>query len=307
MPLQIGGPNVGGVNAMQQPGPSFGQALSQSWSNTFAKSTFWGVMRVLANITVIGALVDLVASGIAHWRGTLGQNAHPAQPANVIANLVEEPPVMLEAPPKITTKKELFDFVRLLGKAGQAGHAVENGSTMRVNPDTGIAEQNTLYTYGGLVFRGDSRPPEEIMKSGGFKSKNDLSIPENVLEAQGLALGIGATGQSGVSCSKNLDGVVNYCTKDEKGYVYFVDTSKLGETERAYDMADISMKNGHKQTDETGGEVNITSIPPEAIIGWIIIPNAGTILDEGGDVTRKVLNGLTLGQVHMNPLYGAEV
>ncbi len=305
MPLQVGGPGVGGVNAVQQPGPSFGQALSQSWSNTFAKSTFLGVLRVLANITIIGAVVDLVASGIAHWKGTLGQNAQPAQPANVIANLMEEPPVMLEAPPKITTQKELFDFIRLMGKAGQAGHTLENGSVMRVNPETGLAEKNTLYTYGGLVFRGDSRSMDTLSKSGGFKSRKDLSIAENMLEAQGLGEGIGATGQSGVSCSKRLDGVVPYCTDAEKGYVYIIDTSKLRETERAYDMADISMKNGHKETDETGGEVNITSIPLTAIIGWVEIPTAGTILDSGGDVTKKVLDQLTLNQVRMNPLYVA--
>ena len=89
--------------------------------------------------------------------------------------------------------------------------------------------------------------------------------------------------------------------------MYIVDTTKLGQGNKAYDMADISMKNGFKATDETGGEVNVTDIPPSAIIGWLEIPTAGDILDVGGDVTGRMLDGLKLEQVHMNPLYGVEI
>ena len=158
------------------------------------------------------------------------------------------------------------------------------------------------------MFRGDSREPTDIIEqSGGFKSKRSLSNPENMLEAQGLGQGIGATGQSGVSCAKQLDGVFPYCTTDQVGYVYIVDTTKLGPGNKAYDMADISMRNGFKTRDETGGEVNVTNIPPYAIIGWLEIPTAGDILDGGGDVTSTMLDTLKLEQVHMNPMYGLEV
>ena len=80
MTVQVQGVNVSGVNA-EQPAPSFGAALKQSWSNTFAKSFILGALRVLANLTVVGAAVDLAVSGIAHWRGALGRNAQPEQPA----------------------------------------------------------------------------------------------------------------------------------------------------------------------------------------------------------------------------------
>lgn len=189
-----------------------------------------------------------------------------------------------------------------------AGRTVEDGSVRRSDPVTGTQKDCTLYSYEGLVFRGDSRSPSDIIEGGdGFKSKRDLSAPENMLEAQGLGQGIGATGQSGVSCAKKLDGAFPYCTTGQVGYVYIVDTTRLGPGNKAYDMADISMKNGFKTTDETGGEVNVTSIPPSAIVGWLEIPNAGDILDGLGDTTGRMLDGLRLEQVHMNPLYGVEL
>lgn len=337
MSLEVQGANVGGVN-VEQPAQSFGAALKQSWANTFGKSFFLGALRVLANLTGVGAVVDLAVSGIAHWRGTLGRNAQPEQPARVgtgaLANLEEAPrgvrpeveearaqttqvdpqpvrtePLVAPAPfPKISSELELFDFVLGSERRGSAGRTVEDGSVMRTAPGTGVQKECKLYSYEGLVFRGDSRPPETIIEaSGGFKSKNDLTRPENMLEAQGLGQGIGATGQSGVSCAKKLDGAFPYCTTGQVGYVYIVDTTKLGQGNKAYDMADISMKNGFKATDETGGEVNVTDIPPSAIIGWLEIPTAGDILDAGGDVTGRMLDGLKLEQVHMNPLYGVEI
>ena len=338
MSLEVQGTNVGGVNA-DQPAQSFGAALKQSWSNTFAKSSILGVLRVLANLTIVGAVVDLAVSGIAHWRGTLGRNAQPEQPARVgsgaLAELEEAPrgvhpeveeakvqsprvepqpvrtePLVAPAPfPKISNEMELFDFVLGSERRGPAGRTVEDGSVMRTAPGTGAQQECKLYSYEGLIFRGDSRPPKTIIESnGGFKSKNSLANPQNLLEAQGLSETIGATGQSGVSCAKKLDGAFPYCAYGQtKGYVYIVDTTKLGHGNKAYDMADISMRNGFKATDETGGEVNVTNIPPSAIVGWLEIPNAEDILDGGGDVTGRMLDGLKLEQVHMNPHYRTEL
>lgn len=71
--------------------PSFGEALKQSWSNTFAKSKVLGALRVIANLTVIGAIIDLAASGIAHSLGKLGRNAQPIPPTR-LSQTLDNPP-----------------------------------------------------------------------------------------------------------------------------------------------------------------------------------------------------------------------
>ena len=58
-----------------------------------------------------------------------------------------------------------------------------------------------LFTFKGIVFRGDNRPPKVIQKAGGFRSKNNLSDTKNIQEAQGVGIAKGATGTSGVSCA----------------------------------------------------------------------------------------------------------
>lgn len=308
MPPRVEGTNVMALNPTEAK-PSFGASLKQSWANTFAKSTALGVLRVLASLTVLGAAVDLAVSGIAHWRGTLGKNAQPETPSRVGSNAVGQD----KSPfPKISNAAELFEFMFTLSEKKKVGRTVEvdGPKVRRIDPQTQVQTENKLYTYEGIVFRGDSRTPQTIVEqSGGLKSKNDLRNPANMLEAQGLGLGIGATGQSGVSCSKELYGVLPYCDSGQRdGYVYIIDTSKLGNTERAYDMAGISMGNGHKTVDETGGEVNITNIPESAIIGWIHIPNAETVRAKAEeaheDFDAYLLRTLQPEQVHYNPVYG---
>lgn len=71
------------TTTVQTAPPTFGEALKQSWANTFAKSKALGALRVLANLTVVGALIDLAASGIAHSLGKLGRNAQPVPPTRV--------------------------------------------------------------------------------------------------------------------------------------------------------------------------------------------------------------------------------
>lgn len=66
--------------------PTFGQALKQSWANTFEKSKALGVLRVAANLTIVGALIDLAASGISHAMGRLGRNAQPVPPVRLSQN-----------------------------------------------------------------------------------------------------------------------------------------------------------------------------------------------------------------------------
>ncbi|PTY03429.1 hypothetical protein DB346_05980 [Verrucomicrobia bacterium LW23] len=69
----------GSTGGGQLQSPTFGQALKQSWANTFAQSKALGVLRVAFNLTGVGALIDLAVSGIRHKMGVLGVNAQPTQ------------------------------------------------------------------------------------------------------------------------------------------------------------------------------------------------------------------------------------
>jgi hypothetical protein len=90
----------------------------------------------------------------------------------------------------------------------------------------------------------------------------------------GIYESVGATGQSGVSCAKQFDGAKNYGTT-----MYFIDISKIGPNEQAFDMHATIIANDPTKlnaVDETGGEVNITNIPPKSIIGCMFNrPNGG--------------------------------
>ena len=69
-----------------------------------------------------------------------------------------------------------------------------------------------LFTFKGIVFRGDNRPPKVIQKAGGFRSKNNLSDTKNIQEAQGVGIAKGATATSGVSCADQFTGSTGYFT-----------------------------------------------------------------------------------------------
>ncbi len=142
--------------------------------------------------------------------------------------------------------------------------------------------KNTVTVKSGIVFRGVKESPYSsygnvmTIKNHGFRSYNDLNIDKNAIESSGLGLWnkdlnqyicAGATGKSGVSCAKTFDGAKNYGTT-----IYFIDISKIGATEHAFDMQETMIANKSStvtEFDETGGEINITNIPPQAIIGWM--------------------------------------
>ncbi|MGQ5524681.1 hypothetical protein ACUHMQ_15665 [Chitinimonas sp. PSY-7] len=163
------------------------------------------------------------------------------------------------------------------------------------------SRKDRLFGYQGLVFRGDTRAPHLVAGSDGFDSKKVLHVPVNLLEAQGL-LGpaMGATGQAGVSTAKKLENAFYYCAGMHDGYIYIIDTARLPALEAAYDMAEITIQNGYKKSDETGGEVNVTKIPFAAVVGWITIPNADDVLADGADAMLRTLN---IDWVHFNPHY----
>ena len=88
--------------------------------------------------------------------------------------------------------------------------------------------------------------------------------------------------------------------------MYIIDTARLGEGRQAYDMAAISVRNGYKRQDESGGEVNVTDIPHSAVVGWLEIPDADNLRkgDPDGGVAA-LMDTLAPRYVHFNPQYHA--
>jgi len=156
--------------------------------------------------------------------------------------------------------KQFSDFM----STGKETVVVEAGIACRAIPEM----FNESYTHN---------PNNPLtVQDNGFCSRNDLNTPKNKIEASGIGIynsttgnyeSVGATGQSGVSCAKTFDGAKNYGTT-----MYFIDISKIGGTEKAFDMKATVIANDPTKTnadDATGGEINITNVPPEAIIGYM--------------------------------------
>lgn len=241
--------------------------------------------------------------------------------------------------PKIRSQAEFVTFFRSLSATAQHGYAVEDERA----PDANGQEKRT-FTYQGFVFRSDGRGPGHKTMKRGFTSWNDLSIPENKTEAMGLGVvtdgktgGWGATGRSGVSCAKTVDGAINYLNPG--GTFYVIDTTKLPAGEKAWDMESTLYENGYKERpkapvkhgdeagydmmmrmrgeapepvplDETNGEVNISSIPRSAIIGWVtfkgrkVVDIDGTAHDRLNSMQRRI-DWDEDYTIHFNPDYKA--
>lgn len=137
-----------------------------------------------------------------------------------------------------------------------------------VQDDQGNARY--LYTYSGIIFRSDTREYDVLKKAGGLTSQNDLSIDKHRIESQGImSKGHGATGHSGASCAKDMAGAYNYGEfKTGRNRMYVIDTASLG-AETAYDMSAIVKRNYPLEKDGTGDEINCTSVPLKAILGYI--------------------------------------
>lgn len=208
--------------------------------------------------------------------------------------------------PKITCKKDLISYLKI---CCAPNHTV-NGKVEEIGTATDSeGKEAKLFGFKGIVFRGDKRPPNEILKAGGFKSQQDLNDGKNLQEAQGLGESKGATGKSGVSCAQEFYGATGYFNnynpngddtspylEDHKdgGRLYIIDTTKLDPEDKTYSMKDIVIENKYKKDDETGGEINVTSVPKKAIIGWIrfdyYTPNDMYPGDKDGQ--KKFLNNL---------------
>ena len=160
--------------------------------------------------------------------------------------------------------------------------------------------QARLYHYNGFAFRSDQRRPEELIPSLGMKSQQPLEVEKYRQESQGLDFtsGAGATGKSGVSMAKDLDGCVAYYTR---GGIYIIDTRQLGDGQYAYDLQEIIDSTSHREVD-TGKEVNATDVPYRAIVGWITLPQAlcENVVDEPNN-TKKI--NMLLSYIERNPQY----
>ena len=112
--------------------------------------------------------------------------------------------------------------------------------------------------------------------------------------------GWGATGTSGVSCAKHVDGAVGYV--NETGTFYIIDTTKIPKNEKAWDMESTAYENGYKhrepgskqdetggKQDETGGEVNVSFIPRNAIVGGVYIDMSFNIGDKNNQARLDVI------------------
>lgn len=167
----------------------------------------------------------------------------------------------------VLTKTTLFNKVF-------ADPARQTGEVVRDDGD---------FIWKGLVFRAETRPFSQVLEHGrkapqpvdGFSSRNDLSVSANLLEAKGLGKGLGATGQSGVSCCRTVNQCIGYASVGETGqgcYLYVIDTTKMGANEKAWDMDSVYDAHGGENPDKTGAEVNASSVRKEAVMGWIKVP-----------------------------------
>ncbi len=117
----------------------------------------------------------------------------------------------------------------------------------------------------------------------------------------------GITGESGVSTAKTIDGCIQY--RHGKCSLYVIDTSKLPPGEKAWDMESTLYRNGYREKhggiDETTGEVNVSSIPKSAIVGWVEIDDGaafGDIKDNG----KRLEHVQTHGRFVFNAEYKAD-
>ncbi|MBR1589138.1 MAG: hypothetical protein IJ658_12530, partial [Kiritimatiellae bacterium] len=207
------------------------------------------------------------------------QNVNAPQDVNAPQN-VNAPQL-----PRITNQDEFTAFFLSLKVTDKFGQAAEDEVALDVN-----GNEATTYTYKGFVFRGDDRRPEHPTMGPGFTSQNDLSVPANKIEAMGLGTtaedgtkgSFGVTGKSGVSTAKSINGAIAYHGAGSTFYV--IDTTKLPQGEKAWDMENTVYQNAYKvrerdEDDETMGEVNISYVPRNAIVGWIRISRNSSIDD----------------------------
>lgn len=91
--------------------------------------------------------------------------------------------------PRLAGKEDLMNFVLSLDIDKMHGKVTEDGMAKDVKGD-----DRKIYTYQGIIFRGDGRRPTDPTMKTGFTSKKDLTVRANKLEAMGLGVETDAPG-----------------------------------------------------------------------------------------------------------------
>lgn len=210
---------------------------------------------------------SVVREGIVADEEEVRQTAQAAMSG--VAKSAENAPI-----PAIRSQAEFVAFFTTLSVSSQYGSVQEDGTA-----EDASGEEKRTFAFNGIVFRSDDRAPDDATLRNGFESRNDLSVPKHRTEAMGLGTdedgqvgSYGATGHSGISCARKADGAVGYLNPG--GTFYVIDTRKLPAGEKAWDMEHTVYENGYKERenptdDETKGEVCVSRIPRNAIIGWV--------------------------------------
>ena len=234
---------------------------------------------------VARVIADSVSSSRNADEATAAQLSQAA--ANGVSKSAETAPM-----PKIRNQQEFVDFFKTLSVTAQYGSVREDGEAPDVN-----GTMRKTFVFNGIVFRSDGRRPTDPTMKTGFTSQKDLTVSKNRIEAMGFGTNedgkvgaFGATGKSGVSCGRTVNGAIGYLNPGRTFYV--IDTTKLPKVEKAWDMKSNMYENGFKEhrtmkveiededafgeyadepIDETAGEVNVSYIPRNAIIGWVTV------------------------------------
>ncbi len=193
------------------------------------------------------------------------------------------------AKPVITSQEQFRTFIQDLHThplTTQFGGETPKGDSA----NDGYGVQRNIFTYKGLVFRCADEDPEEVFAHG-FTSENPLSDPNNLRAAMGLGVpwqdpqgnhgyqDLGATGRNGVSTAKTIGQAIHYLQPSNAARgirrIYVIDTTKLPGSESAWDLdANFHGNDFHRLSPTVpNGEVNISSIPPNAIVGCVVPGN----------------------------------
>lgn len=231
---------------------------------------------------------------------------HPEEAASVPYVPLDQYDPKSSQMPLITSEQELEQFVLMRCKDPMVVSGAS--STAGSNTDDQGTERK-IFEFKGIVFRGDDRLPTRIKKNfGGFTSRNDLSVEENLKESQGIAVtkGAGATGHSGVSASTVMTGALGYISDPSSGRLYIIDTNQFngGEGLHSYDMSKIVKENqlnvneqSGEVKDDTGHEVNFTYAPPQAIIGYLRFRRPDILQAPGEQRPALIEQGIQNGMV----------
>ena len=228
--------------------------------------------------------------------------------------------------PVIRTPNDFKQFIQHLSVTAQFGGEVTEDAPV----NDGYGQSRKIFTYQGFVFR-CAEDDSDAVFAGGFRSVNSLDDPTNLQEAMGLGepqqdedgiagyMALGATGENGVSTAKTIGQSIPYLQPrknpapgsgiPELRKIYVIDTTKLPGGEKAWDLDAIFYGNDFHRISgtRTEGEVNISSVPPEAVVGCVVPPPGDFSIMNLVQRNEKAQAVALLGgfEMRLNPHYAA--